>query len=117
MSSSPEMKYVGHRDGTRFSGFRDLTISYEGSHEEISVRVPDISVTGMFVTTGRYFPEGSVLKLSFKLARSNYPIEARGEVRYCLDGVGVGIQFTDLSDESKAAIEAELAEASLPTGR
>jgi hypothetical protein len=99
------------RESARYHGFRDLTISYEGSNEEIPVRVPDISVSGMFVNTAHYFPEGSVLKLSFRLARSNYPIEARGEVRYCLQGVGVGIQFTDLSDDAKNAIEQELSEA------
>ena len=114
---SPETRNVSLRDSTRYQGFRDLIISYEGSNQEIPVRVPDISVNGMFVNTARYFPEGSVLKLSFRLARSNYAIEARGEVRYCLEGVGVGIQFTDLSHEAKEAIEQELAEASLPTGR
>jgi PilZ domain len=107
--SSSEIKQ-STRENARYHGFRDLTISYEGSHQDIPVRVPDISVNGMFVNTAHYFPEGSILKLSFRLARSNYPIEARGEVRYCLQGVGVGIQFTDLSDEAKTAIEQELSE-------
>ncbi len=109
--TSPEIKNISIRDSARYHGFRDLTISYEGSNQEIPVRVPDISVSGMFVNTAKYFPEGSVLKLSFRLARSNYHIEARGEVRYCLEGVGVGLQFTDLSDEARAAIEEELSEA------
>ena len=109
--TSPENKNISIRDRARYHGFRDLTISYEGSNEEIPVRVPDVSASGMFVNTARYFPIGSVLKLSFRLARSNYPIEARGEVRYCLEGVGVGVQFTDLPEEAKIAIEEELDEA------
>jgi len=114
---SPETRNVSQRDSARYQGFRDLTITYEGSHHEIPVRVPDISVNGMFVNTARYFPEGSILKLSFRLSRSNYAVEARGEVRYCLEGVGVGIQFTDLSEEAKGAIEQELAEVSQLVGR
>jgi hypothetical protein len=80
----------------------------EGFHEELSVREPDIGVGGMFIPMGGHLAEGSVLKISFVLPRSNYPIQVRAEVKYCLEGVGIGIEFVDLPEEARVAIEEEL---------
>jgi hypothetical protein len=46
--------------------------------------------------------------LRFRLARTAVLIEARGEVRYCLKGVGVGVEFVDVSPEITSAIEEEI---------
>lgn len=92
----------------RYSPYRDLTIMYEGRSEEIPLRVPDLSEHGMFINTPREFPEGSVLKLKFMLTRTGYVITARGEVRYCLPGIGIGVEFFDISEESQEAIIEEL---------
>jgi hypothetical protein len=62
----------------------------------------------MFINTTADFPEGAILKLSFRLARSNYPIHARCEVRYCLLGVGIGVEFIGLSFADQQAIEKEI---------
>jgi len=102
---------VPSRGKTRFAVYRDLSIIYEGSSEDVSVRVPDISPRGMFINTARYFPQGAVLKLKFSLWRSNFEITARGEVRYCLPGVGIGLEFVEISPEARRAIEEELAAA------
>jgi hypothetical protein len=85
-----------------------LSLSYEGRSEVFPIHPPDISPTGMFINTGADFPEGAILKLSFRLARSNYPIYARCEVRYCLLGVGVGVEFIGLSFADQQAIEKEI---------
>src|SRR5258707_9033809 len=92
----------------RMRRYRDLTIAYEGHAEEIPIRVPDLSSTGMFINTTRSYPEGSVLKVRFVLERTGLEVQARTEVRYCLPGVGVGIEFVDISPESRSAIEKEL---------
>lgn len=92
----------------RCSLYRNLSIVYEGSSEVIHLRTPDISAHGMFISTARRFPEGSVLKLAFRLARSGVEIETRAEVRYCLTGVGIGVEFVDISAECQRAIESEL---------
>jgi hypothetical protein len=93
----------------RYAAYRDLAVTYEGHSEEIPVRAPDISTHGMFVNTSRSFPEGAVLCIDFRLARMDVPVKVRGEVRYCLPGVGVGVEFVDLSPEAQRAIEEEMA--------
>ena len=99
--------YPVPRQQSRHAQYRDLSLVYEGFSEEYTVRTPDLSTSGMFINTSRYYPQGAVLALSFKLARSGYEVTARGEVRYCLSGVGLGVEFVDISDEAKHAIEQE----------
>ena len=96
------------RATVRFPHLRELSLSYEGRNEDIWVRPPDISVRGMFINTATRFPEGSVLKVRFRLTRSGVEISARSEVRYCLVGVGVGVEFLDLSPQGAQAIEKEI---------
>ena len=87
---------------------RELAITYEGSSEDIPIRPPDVSAQGMFINTPRHFPEGSVLAVRFRLLHSNYEVCARCEVRYCLPGVGIGVEFVDISEEARRMIEQEL---------
>lgn len=96
------------RQEVRYPHLRELSLSYEGRYETISMRPPDISRNGMFINTGTHFPEGSVLKLRFRLARSGVEISTRCEVRYCLHGVGIGVEFLDLSPEGAQAIDEEI---------
>src|SRR3989454_8356311 len=51
------------------------------------------------INTGEQFPQGAVLRLSFRLPRSQRLIETRCEVRYCLPGVGIGVEYVDLRSE------------------
>ena len=94
---------------TRYAAYRDLAVTYEGHSEEIPVRAPDISPHGIFINTSRPFPEGAVLRIEFCLAHRNIPMKVRGEVRYCLPGVGVGVEFIALSPEDQLAIEEAMA--------
>jgi hypothetical protein len=48
-----------------------------------------------------------VLNLSFCLALSGLDVQARGEVRYSLPGVGIGVQFIDMSENAIRSIEQE----------
>jgi hypothetical protein len=93
----------------RFNGYvRNLSVVYEGSMEDITFRAPDISPRGMFINTPNHLPEGAVLRVSFQLPRSNYEVLARCEVRYCLPGVGIGVEFVEISREAQRAIEEEI---------
>ena len=96
------------RQYERYSPYRDLQLKYEGRSEEVPLRVPDLSEHGMFINTPREFPEGSVLKLKFTLTRTGYLVTARGEVRYCLPGIGIGVEFFEISEEAQEAIAYEL---------
>jgi hypothetical protein len=102
-NSKPEVR----RD-VRIPQLTELSMIYEGFEEDISVRPPDLSPHGMFVNTKTEYPQGAVLKLRFRLSRSGTVIQTRGEVRYCLKGVGVGVEFRDISPEFIRNIEEEI---------
>ena len=90
--------------------YRDLNIIYNGATEAVDRRSPDLTPQGMFINTPREFPEGALLTLRFDLVRSGVIVQAVGEVRYCLPGVGVGVQFVELASSLRSAIEDELEE-------
>jgi hypothetical protein len=102
-------KITGVRCSSRVHCLREITVTYEGQNEHTVVRAPDLSASGMFINTMRAFPEGAVLNLRFRLAITNAIVETRSEVRYCLPGVGVGVEFVGLAPDARKAIERELA--------
>jgi hypothetical protein len=92
----------------RYPHLRELSLTYEGQTEGVSLRSTDISSNGMFISTGMRFPEGAVLKLRFRLTRTGVEIATRSEVCYCLGGLGLGVKFLDLPPQSAQAIEKEI---------
>ena len=109
MTQSHDVKdHTAQRLAPRISAIRDLSVDYEGYSESIVTRPPDISTRGMFINTSRVFPEGAVLNVQFCLALSGIEIRSRAEVRYCLAGVGVGVEFVEISPESITAIQHEI---------
>jgi len=92
----------------RYCHLKDLALTYEGQSESVAVHPPDISPKGMFINTPVHFPEGSVLKVSFRLAHSNHRIETRCEVRYCMPGLGVGVEFIGIAAGDQEAISEEI---------
>jgi hypothetical protein len=106
--NSQSKNWNSPRLAPRFSSLRELSVSYEGFSEAIVTRPPDVSTRGMFINTSRKFPEGAVLNVNFRLALTGVEIRSRCEVRYCLPGVGVGVEFVDISPESVRAIEEEV---------
>lgn len=104
------------RTALRIHSIRQIAVQYEGTEERIISRVPDVSTTGMFINTSRPYAEGAVLNLSFCLALSGLEVHARGEVRYSLPGVGVGVQFIDIAESAIRSIEREI-QLSRPTRR
>jgi hypothetical protein len=100
----------------RIHSIRQIAVQYEGTEERIISRVPDVSTTGMFINTSRQYTEGAVLNLSFCLALSGLEVHARGEVRYSIPGVGVGVQFIDIAENAIHSIEQEI-QLSRPTQR
>ena len=96
------------RRDVRHPQLSELSMIYEGYEEDICVRPPDISPHGMFINTRMEYPEGAVLKLRFKLSRTGVVIQTRCEVRYCLRGVGIGVEFVAIPPEAVRAIEDEI---------
>jgi hypothetical protein len=100
--------FQGVRRGARAHCVREITVSREGDDELIRIKVPDLSITGMFITAAGTFPEGTVLNLKFSLAVTGVEVRTRCEVRYCHPGIGIGVEFIRLSPEAASAIEREL---------
>jgi PilZ domain len=97
------------RVAPRISTLRELSVNYEGTSEDVALKPPDISTRGMFINTKRNFPEGAVLNVQFRLGQTGTQITTRAEVRYCLPGVGIGVEFVEISEEGIRAIEEEIA--------
>jgi len=96
------------RRDLRLSHLSELHMSYEGRGGSIPIHPPDISPNGMFVNTSTHFPEGAVVNLRFRLTRSNVEVQTRGEVRYCLAGIGIGVEFIGIGPDAVRAIEEDL---------
>ncbi|HEV1993784.1 MAG TPA: PilZ domain-containing protein [Candidatus Acidoferrum sp.] len=101
-------KWNDPRFGQRIRSLEYISVHYEGSTEEIASRLPDVSPRGMFISTSREFPAGSVLILKFRLAFTGAEVRTRGEVRYCLSGVGVGVEFVGISPQAVRKIKKEI---------
>ena len=108
MDGKEDKSNTEFRRDVRYPQLSELSMIYEGFEEDICVRPPDLSPHGMFINTSTEYPQGAVLKLRFRLSRSGVMIQTRCEVRYCLRGVGVGVEFFGISPESVQAIEDEI---------
>lgn len=101
-------EFEATRSEPRLQHLSELHLSHEGGGCDIPIRPPDISVHGMFVNTSTHFPEGAVVILRFRLTRSNIEVQTSGEVRYCLRGIGIGLEFIGIGPEAKRAIEEDI---------
>ena|SRR5579864_6110996 len=99
--SSPERQYK------RYSHPPELVVTCDGMQGSIPLTGPSIGVQGMFINTPAALSEGTVLNLTFRLARIGVKVSVRGEVRYRVPGIGVGVEFVGISDETRLAIEQE----------
>jgi len=79
-------------------GFSDNVII----NASLTVRGVDISEGGMFLLTGRSFPTGDALSLRFAILQS--PVTVKAVVQFNIPSVGMGVNFTDLSDNDKDLI-------------
>ena len=100
--------FLSPRSSGRIHTVSGIVLNYEGSSDLTYVRSPDVSERGMFVNTSRSFPEGAIVNVRFRLALSGASIAARGEVRYCLPGVGIGLEFCDLDASTRKLLENEM---------
>lgn len=72
--------------------------------EELAV-TRDVSVGGMFLNEKKPFPSKSVVNLAFRLDPTAPLLTCQGEVVYSINGVGMGVMFTDVPAEVRQALE------------
>ena len=90
--------------------YHDLKIVYDGITDIVDERSPDLSTSGMFINTPHSYPTGAQIRLRFDLLRTGVLVQALGDVRYCLPGIGIGVLFVNLPESTRADIEKELRE-------
>jgi hypothetical protein len=72
--------------------------------EDIAV-TRDVSAGGMFLNDPNPFPKNSIVSLAFRLSPTDVLLSCQGEVVYSLKGVGMGIMFTEVSEEIRQALD------------
>jgi len=72
--------------------------------EDIAV-ARDVSAGGMFLNDPNPFPKNSVVSLAFRLSPTDPLLNCQGEVVYSLKGVGMGIMFTQVSEEIRQVLD------------
>jgi uncharacterized protein (TIGR02266 family) len=93
----------------------ELEVTLESEHNFYAGFSENLSEGGIFVATHSLKAMGTVIELSLLLPGSDQRLELRGEVRWVREhheasGVspGLGVRFTELSDEQAAQIRAFL---------
>jgi hypothetical protein len=72
-------------------------------NDSIVCKASDIGEGGMYVLTDHFLNTGSVVKVS--LLFKDEKIEIQAKVKYCHEGVGMGLMFIDLDDKLKNKIK------------
>lgn len=80
--------------------------AFTGDGMTFSGRVTDLSLDGIFIDTMHPAPEGSIVQFSFCLPDDlrAVPIIGEGQVTWLQQMVGMGIQFTYLSETNRGRI-------------
>jgi Tfp pilus assembly protein PilZ len=72
-------------------------------NDSVACKAFDISEGGIYVLTDKCFDTGSTVKLS--LLFKDEKLEIQSKVKYCHEGIGMGLMFIDLDDVVKAKIK------------
>ena len=94
---------IEKRQHRRFRLVTQLTCAALDREELLLSR--DVSVGGMFVTSKDPFPQDSEVAIAFRLRPKDSLISCHGKVMYAIVGVGMGVMFTDLDEESRQSLQ------------
>lgn len=72
-------------------------------NNSLLVNAVDISESGVYVHTGRLWPLGNILDISMSIG--SHPVNLKVRVQHCQEGIGMGLEFIDLSPEHKAQLK------------
>jgi hypothetical protein len=90
------------RNEERVTYINEVVLEFASGRRE--ARITDLSSGGCYVDTIATIPEGEALSFTLNTAAGE-SVPISGQVAYVMPGFGFGIKFTDLSDESRAALE------------
>ncbi len=87
-----------------------VDVFFDGQDVTGVASTKDISAGGLFMNTQSTFPVGAMLLVRIPF-RPDAEIVCSAEVVYSEPGRGVGLRFRDVSDEGRAILEREVANA------
>ena len=83
----------------------------------VEVRAENVSINGLLVRATKTFPEDKEITVSFVLPGSTQAIRSRARVTHVVPDMFMGLEFLDLTPESKEQIEQYIAAQSVPGAR
>lgn len=87
-----------------------VDVFFDGQDVTGVASTKDISPGGLYLNTQASIPQGAVLMVRIPF-RPNVEVICRAEVIYSEPGRGVGLQFRDVTEEGRAVLEREVANA------
>lgn len=105
-SNAPVLRHDNRRRFQRHRISYPLEFRDERVNTPMRVNATDISGNGCYVETTMPMPISTVLRVDFWIDQEH--ITASATVRTCDPGVGMGIEFTGLPDETKIRFQAYL---------
>ena len=101
--SSPGGKTVERRRTERLSFSAVAEVTEPSSKASIAVRIADLGLIGCYADSLSVFPVGTLIKVSIRHAGRHFQNEAK--VVYAKTGMGMGLNFTDLSVETQSILQ------------
>ena len=92
------------RQQPRVNYSQEIWMGQDGIFSRTSGHIRNISTSGAFIETTQNFGEGSVVNLRFSLGESKDLVSCAAIVRNTRTGGGLGVEFLDLSSESRGRI-------------
>ncbi len=102
MSDSNDKTGIDRRKYRRVGLVTEVRCEHEGKEEVLLTR--DISEGGIFVASDKPFPNGSEVKVLLHLSASGPGLELAGCVVYNVPDLGMGIEFSNLSEGARTIL-------------
>lgn len=98
----PGAKTVERRATERLSFSAVAEVTEPASKASIAVRIADLGPKGCYADSLSVFPVGTLIRVSIRHSGRHFQNDAK--VVYAKTGMGMGLSFTDLSDEMQSIL-------------
>lgn len=78
-----------------------IVVRYLDHEEQVAVMSRDLSLGGLFLGTVTPAPSATELDLGLHLPNPHGQVHARGTVVHCLQGIGMGVEFSGFVDDGE----------------
>ncbi len=78
-----------------------IVVRYQDHEEQVAVMSRDLSLGGLFLGTVTPAPASASLQLRLNLPAPHGEVQARGTVVHCLQGIGMGVEFTGFEGDGE----------------